>query len=91
MITLVLQSYGSEKEYRRAIFSIWSCFAQSGISAEDVASDVYQAIKKNTFMIISHAVSRKQLLVKRFFPKLFMNKKIKFFLKIMKNINSEKK
>jgi len=63
----------------------------SGITAEDVASDVYQAIKKNTFMIISHAVSRKQLLVKRFFPKLFMNKKIKFFLKIMKNINSEKK
>ena len=57
----------------------------SGITADDVANDIYRAVENNTFMIISHAQSRKQLLVKRLFPKFFMNKKTKLYQKIMQS------
>ena len=57
----------------------------SGITADDVANDIYRAVEKKTFMIISHATARRQILFKRFFPKIFMNQKIKIFQKIMQS------
>jgi NAD(P)-dependent dehydrogenase (short-subunit alcohol dehydrogenase family) len=57
----------------------------SGITADDVANDIYRSIEKNTFMIISHTTARRQILFKRFFPKTFMNKKIKIFQKVMQS------
>lgn len=56
----------------------------SGITADDVANDIYKAVENNTFMIISHAQSRRQLLVKRLFPRFFMSKKTKLYQKIMR-------
>ena len=51
----------------------------SGVSAKDVANDIYQAVKKNKFMVISHRESRLQYLMKRFFPNMFLNKKAKIY------------
>lgn len=60
----------------------------SGITADDVANDIYRAVEKNTFMIISHAQARRQVWVKRFFPKFFMNQKTKIYRKIMQSNNA---
>lgn len=54
----------------------------SGVSAQDVAKDIYQAVEKNIFMIISHKQARRQYLLKRLFPKLFMKKKNDVFKKV---------
>jgi len=62
----------------------------SGITAEDVANDVYHAVNKNKFMIMSHAQSRRQVLIKRLFPTFFMKKKVQIFLKLMKGIKGVK-
>lgn len=62
----------------------------SGVTAEDVANGVYQSIKKNKFMIISHAQARRQVLIKRLFPTFFMNKKNQIFLKLMQKIKGAK-
>lgn len=62
----------------------------SGVTAQDVAKDVYKAIENNTFMVISHKQSRRQVLIKRLFPKFFMRKKIKIFHKLMQGIKGVK-
>lgn len=54
----------------------------SGVRAEDVANDIYRAVKKNQFMIISHKQSRLQYLMKRFFPNSFLNKKANIYKKM---------
>ncbi len=58
----------------------------SGITADDVANDLYQAVENNQFMIISHKEARKQYRLKRFFPNYSLKKKIKLFLNMMKGI-----
>lgn len=55
----------------------------SGISANDVAHDIYQAVKNNSFMVISHKQSRRQHLIKRLFPNFFRRQKVKIFIKMM--------
>ncbi len=62
----------------------------SGVSATDVANDVYNGINKQQFMIISHVQSRRQVLIKRLFPIFFMKQKIKIFLKLMQGIKGIK-
>ena len=54
----------------------------SGVSADDVAKNIFDAVNKNTFMIISHKQSRYQYLLKRFFPNMFLNKKANIYKKI---------
>ena len=58
----------------------------SGITADDVAIDIYNAVKNNTFMIISHRQSRRQYMMKRLFPNFVLKQKIKIFLKLMQGI-----
>lgn len=62
----------------------------SGVSADDVAADVYQSINKKKFMIMSHKDSKRQILIKRLFPNFFMKRKIKIFLKLMQGIKGVK-
>jgi short-subunit dehydrogenase len=56
----------------------------SGVSATDVAQDIYEAVQSKKFMVISHKQSRRQTLIKRLFPGFFMKQKIKIFLNLMK-------
>jgi len=58
----------------------------SGVTADDVALKVYQAVEKNTFMIVSHKSSRRQHLVKRLFPNFVLKKKVQIFKKMMNSI-----
>lgn len=58
----------------------------SGVTADDVAMDVYTAVEKNKFMIISHKQSRIQYLVKRLSPNFVLKQKIKIFLKLVQGI-----
>ncbi len=58
----------------------------SGITADDVATDIYKAVEKNTFMVISHKESRRQYLIKRLFPNFVLKKKIQLFKQMMKSI-----
>jgi short-subunit dehydrogenase len=51
----------------------------SGVSANDVAQDIFNAVNNNKFMVISHKQSRLQYLVKRLFPNIFLNKKAKIY------------
>ncbi len=54
----------------------------SGVSADDVAQDIFDAVNKNKFMVISHKQSRLQYLMKRFFPIMFLNKKANIYKKM---------
>jgi len=58
----------------------------SGVTAEDVANDIYKAVEKNTFMVISHKDSRRQYLIKRLFPNFVLKKKVQIFEKMMNSI-----
>ena len=62
----------------------------SGVSAQDVAKDVFKAIENNTFMIISHKDSKRQYLMKRLFPNFVLKKKIQIFLKLMQKVKGVK-
>lgn len=55
----------------------------SGVTAQDVATDIYKAVENNQFMVISHKQSRRQFWIKRLFPKFFMKQKNKIFIKMM--------
>ena len=55
----------------------------SGVTAEDVAKDIYNAVENNTFMIISHKQAKRQYLLKRLFPNSALKQKVKLFLKMM--------
>jgi len=55
----------------------------SGVSASDVAKDIYQAVENKRFMIISHKQSRRQYRIKRWFPNFFRRQKVKIFVKMM--------
>ncbi len=57
----------------------------SGVTAEDVAADIYKAVENNTFMIISHKQSKRQYLLKRWLPNFVLNKKAQIFKKIMQD------
>ncbi|MCF6319101.1 MAG: SDR family NAD(P)-dependent oxidoreductase [Proteobacteria bacterium] len=57
----------------------------SGVTADDVANDIYQSVENNVFMIISHQQSRRQYLLKRLFPVRTLAQKIKTFAKLMQN------
>ena len=59
----------------------------SGISADDVAADIYKAVDNKTFMVITHKESRRQYLLKRLFPNFALKKKVQLFKQIMKGIN----
>lgn len=59
----------------------------SGVTADDVAQDIYKSVEKKKFMILSHKQSRRQYLYKRLFPVNTLKQKIKIFLKMMKGIN----
>jgi short-subunit dehydrogenase len=63
----------------------------SGVTADDVAKDIYDGVTNNTFMIISHKESRKQYLLKRFFPSKSLAQKVKIFAKLMQNKNNRGK
>jgi short-subunit dehydrogenase len=58
----------------------------SGVTADDVATDIYNAVENNTFMVISHKQSRRQYIMKRLFPNFVLKQKIKIFLKLMQGI-----
>jgi len=58
----------------------------SGISAHDVAKDIFKAIENNVFMIISHKDSKRQYLIKRLFPNFVLKKKVQIFLKLMQKV-----
>ncbi len=58
----------------------------SGISADDVAADIYKAVDNKTFMVITHKESRRQYLLKRLFPNFALKKKVQLFKQIMKGI-----
>jgi len=45
--------------------------ARSTVTADDVAADIYQAVLRNRFMIISHTDARWLYRLKRFAPELF--------------------
>ncbi len=62
----------------------------SGVSADDVAKDVFKAIENKVFMIISHKQSKRQYLIKRLFPNFVLKKKIQIFLKLMQNVKGVK-
>lgn len=58
----------------------------SGVTAEDVATDVFNAVRKNKFLILSHRDSRLQYLFKRLFPKWVLRTKIKIYNRIKHKI-----
>ncbi|MBL4660021.1 MAG: SDR family NAD(P)-dependent oxidoreductase [Alcanivoracaceae bacterium] len=58
----------------------------SGVTAKDVATDIFRAVENNKFMVISHKQSRRQYWLKRLLPMFFMKQKIKVFVNMMKGI-----
>lgn len=44
---------------------------RSGITADDVAQDIYRAVKKGDFWVLPHATERRLWLIKRHSPKAF--------------------
>lgn len=58
----------------------------SGVTAQDVAQDIYRAVEKRRFMVITHKQSRMQYWIKRIAPQFFLNQKKKIFIKLMKSI-----
>ena len=60
----------------------------SGVTAQDVAADIYKAVENNTFMIISHKQAKRQYLLKRLFPNFVLKQKVKIFLKLMQGVKN---
>ena len=49
----------------------------SGVSAEDIANDIQTAVNKNTFMLLTHASTRKAWKLKRWFPERYFQQILK--------------
>ena len=47
------------------------CMDKSGVTAEDVAAQIAEAVTKKRFLVLTHKDTRTQALVKRLFPELF--------------------
>jgi short-subunit dehydrogenase len=58
----------------------------SGVTADDVAEDIFNAVEDNKFMVLSHKQSKRQYLFKRLFPVSALKQKIKIFVKMMNGI-----
>lgn len=58
----------------------------SGVCAQDVAEDIFNAVRKNKFMVLSHKQSRLQYFFKRLFPNWALRTKIKIYNKIKHNL-----
>lgn len=59
-------------------------FANSPITAEDVANDVFDGVKKKALHVVPHRESRKVWRIKRFLPNVFRKQVVKSAQRMMK-------
>jgi NADP-dependent 3-hydroxy acid dehydrogenase YdfG len=67
--TGLLDSFRATKPDTKATVTRW--METSGISAEHVAEEIAKAIRENTFLLLTHADTRKAWRMKRWFPELY--------------------
>lgn len=73
--TRLLDTFRTTKPDLEATVNRW--MDTSGITAEDIAADIQQAVKQNTFMLLTHALTRKAWKLKRWFPEKYFKQVIK--------------
>ena len=67
--TGLLDSFRSSKPGTHAKVAHW--METSGISAEQVAEEIAMAVRKNKFLLLTHAETRKAWRIKRWFPQYY--------------------
>jgi len=73
--TRLLDTFRTTKPDTMATVTRW--MDTSGVTAEDVAQDIQTAVENKTFLLLTHAITRKAWKLKRWFPE-------KYFKQILK-------
>jgi len=68
-LTNLAEGFRSHDPSHRELLRRW--MEKSGVSAEDVASQVFEAMQHGRFLILTHPASKRAWLMKRFFPERF--------------------
>lgn len=67
--TRLLDTFRATKPEMEATVTRW--MDTSGVTAHDIARDIQTAVDKNTFMLLTHASTRKAWKLKRWFPEKY--------------------
>jgi NADP-dependent 3-hydroxy acid dehydrogenase YdfG len=73
--TRLLDTFRATKPEMEATVTRW--MDTSGVTAEDIAQDIQVAVKNNTFMLLTHATTRKAWKLKRWFPEKYFKQVVK--------------
>lgn len=73
--TRLLDTFRSTKPDTLATVNRW--MDESGVSADDVAEDIQKAVEENTFLLLTHASTRKAWKMKRWFPEKYFRQVVK--------------
>ena len=73
--TRLLDTFRATKPGMMATVSRW--MDTSGITAEDIAQDIQTAVKNKTFLLLTHASTRKAWKLKRWFPEKYFRQVVK--------------
>ena len=73
--TRLLDTFRATKPEMEATVTRW--MDTSGVTAEDIAQDIQAAVDKNTFMLLTHASTRKAWKLKRWFPEKYFRQVVK--------------
>lgn len=73
--TRLLESLRADHPSDRARIERW--MAHSGVCAEDVASETYEAMRQGRFLVLTHPVTRRAWRLKRFLPGAYFRQVVK--------------
>ena len=73
--TRLLDTFRATKPEMQATVTRW--MDNSGVTADDIARDIQTAVDKNTFLLLTHASTRKSWQLKRWFPERYFKQVVK--------------
>jgi len=73
--TRLLDTFRTTKPDTMAMVTRW--MDNSGVTADDVARDIQAAVKNKTFLLLTHAATRKAWKLKRWFPEKYFKRVVK--------------